>query len=87
MMERGRTRRTDMHTIDSLIALLEQQKAEGVPGDTAVVVEARDNNGKYGFAQRVTTVRPVSVAKVEFEKGWELCKVVSSRGVRTVMIG
>jgi hypothetical protein len=75
------------HTIDSLIALLEQQKAEGVPGDTPVVVEARDNNGRYGFAQRVTTVRTVAVAKSDFEKGWELCKVVSNRGVQTVLIG
>lgn len=76
-----------MHTIDSLIALLEQQKAEGIPGGTAVVLAARDNNGKYGFAQRVTSVRPVAVAKTEFEKGWELCKIVTNRGVRTLLIG
>lgn len=76
-----------MHTIDSLIALLELQKAEGVPGSTAVVFASQDNNGKRGFAQRVMLVRPVALAKAEFDKGWEVCKVVANRGVQALMIG
>lgn len=76
-----------MLTIDGLIALLEQQKAAGVAGDTAVVVDARDNNGRFGFAQRVTSVRTIAVAKADFDKGWELCKMVSNRGVQTLLIG
>ena len=76
-----------METIDSLIALLEQQKADGLPGETAVVVAAQDNSGKHGFAQRVTLVRPIGLAKSEFDKGWELCKIVSNRGVQALVIG
>jgi hypothetical protein len=76
-----------MHTIDTLIAQLQAQKDAGLPGDTPVVVSSLDNNRKPGFAQRITGVRAVALAKTEFDKGWELCKVVSNRGVQSLLIG
>ncbi|MCZ8254482.1 MAG: hypothetical protein O9327_02220 [Polaromonas sp.] len=76
-----------MHTIDTLIAQLQAQKDAGLPGDTPVVVESMDNNRKAGFALRITGVRTVALAKTEFERGWQLCKVVSNRGVQSLLIG
>lgn len=74
-------------TIDSLIQLLEAQKASGTPGSTPVVVATVDSNCRGGYAKRVTDVVPVSLAKQEFEKGWEVCRTVSNRGVKVVLIG
>jgi hypothetical protein len=73
-------------SLDQLIASLQQMKADGVPGDAAVVIPSTDNNGRYGFMQRIEGPGKVSVAKADFEKGYDRCKVVSSRGVEVVVI-
>lgn len=76
----------EYHTIDSLIAVLNAKKNAGTPGDTAVVVASLDNNGKAGFARRVMGISEVALAKPDVEKGWEVCKLVSNRGVKSLMI-
>lgn len=75
-----------MHTLDSLIELLQQQRDGGLPGDTVVMVVAQDNNGRPGYAKRVTGTHQVSVAKADFDKGWETCRVVANRGVQALLV-
>ena len=74
-------------TINDLIAQLQAQKEAGVPGDTAVALASRDNNGRAGFANFEITPRVGAVAKTEFEKGWTLAKFVSRGGVPVVVLG
>jgi hypothetical protein len=57
-----------------------------VPGDTAVASPGVDNNGRSDFMHRIEHVGQTAVAKAEFEKGWGVCKNVSSRGVEIVSI-
>lgn len=75
------------YTVDSLIAELQRQKAAGLPGDTVVALPARDNNNVAGVANMDLTVRPGSVSKPEFEKGWTLAKFVSRGGVPVLVVG
>lgn len=74
-------------TIDELIAQLQQHRAEGLPGDTMVVVEGLDNNGRSHMANFEVSPRVSSVAKADFDKGWTLAKFVSRGGVRVLVLG
>ena len=69
-------------TIENLLAL----KAAGVPGNSAVARPGVDSNGRSGFMRRIEHVGQTVVAKAEFEKGWGVCRTVSSRGVAIVSI-
>lgn len=73
-------------TLDQLIAQLTELKESGVPGDIAVGIPARDNNGRGGVMQRVEGTGRVAVAKADMDKGYDLCKTVASRGVEIVVI-
>lgn len=73
-------------TLDQLIAKLHALKDAGVPGDIAVAVPAVDNNGRGGMVQRVEGAGRVAVAKSDIDKGYDLCKLVSTRGVQVVVI-
>lgn len=73
-------------TLDQLIAKLQALKEAGVPGDIAVVVPALDNNARGGMVQRVEGAGRVAVAKADIDKGYDLCKMVSTRGVQVVNI-
>jgi hypothetical protein len=73
-------------TIDTLIEQLAALKASGVAGDTAVAFPSLDNNGKRNYALRVESVGLVSAAKTDVEKGFNLYRLVSVRGVPIVML-
>lgn len=73
-------------TLDQLIAKLQGLKDAGVPGDIAVAIPALDNNGRAGMVQRVKGAGRVAVAKADIDKGYDLCKMVSTRGVQVVVI-
>lgn len=73
-------------TLDQLIAKLQSLKEAGVPGDMAVAIPALDNNARRGVVQRIEGAGRVAVAKADFEKGYDLCKMVSTRGVDVVVI-
>jgi hypothetical protein len=73
-------------TLDQTIENLLSLKAAGVPGDTAVARLGVDNSGRAGFMHRITHVGQAAVAKADFEKGWGVCKTVSTRGVASVSI-
>lgn len=76
-----------MHTLDSLLARLQELKAAGTPGDIPVAIPARDNNGRGQFAQRITCVSQAALSSPEFKKGWELCKLVTNRGALVLLLG
>lgn len=76
-----------MRTLDSLIEHLQQLKAQGTPGNIPIVSPALDNNSGRGFAKRIDAVVQVSLAKSDVDKGWEVCKLVSNRGVPALLIG
>jgi len=73
-------------TLDQLIAKLQGLKDAGVPGDIAVAIPALDNNGRAGMVQRVEGAGRVAVAKADIDKGYDLCKMVTTRGVQVVVI-
>lgn len=74
-------------TLDDMIEELQKQKAAGVPGNTVVALQGRDNNGSGGFANFEVKVHVGAVAKAEFEKNWTIAKFVSSRGVPVLVLG
>lgn len=74
-------------TVDELMAELQRQKDEGLPGDTVVGIAGRDNNGRRGFANLDVSPSVVTVAGGEFEKNWELVKIVKRGGVPVMLLG
>lgn len=73
-------------TLDQLLAELQKMKEEGTPGDIAVAIPSTDNNGRFGMMRRIEGPAKVSVAKADFDKGYDLCKVVATRGVEVLVI-
>lgn len=76
-----------MHTLDSLLAKLQELKAAGTAGDTPVALASVDNNGVPGYALRRFSVVHTALSKPEVERGWPTCKIVSNRGVTTLLLG
>jgi hypothetical protein len=73
-------------TLDDLILKLQQCKDSGVPGSIAVGIPSFDNNGRGGVIKRIESVCQASVAKVDMDKGYSICKTVANRGVEILLI-
>lgn len=78
----------EVHTLDSLIALLHQQKAQGVPGDTPVVVGTTDEEGYWGYALRLRQAgsQLARLAHDDFHRKWAICRVSAYRGVKALVL-
>lgn len=75
-------------TLDDMLAQLQALKTAGMPGDTPMALPGAQGHtwNKAQMAKVNLTVHPAAVAKDEFGKGWELCRLVSRSGVRVLMI-
>lgn len=71
-------------SIDELIELLQQKKAEGVPGTTPVGLDTPSD--RYKYINMDIQVGVTSVSKPDFEKGWSLATRVTRAGVPVVVI-
>lgn len=73
-------------SIDDVINNLNHLKECGMPGDTPVVFPSRDNNMRGGVVERASALARVPVGKSDMDKGYNICKLVASRGVEVVVI-
>lgn len=74
-------------TLDEMLAALQKQKDDGVPGTTVVALTGLDNNGRNGVANFEIRPRLAAVAKTEFERNWTIAKFVSRGGVPVLVLG
>jgi hypothetical protein len=73
-------------TLDQLIEDLKALRTAGAPGDTPIVYPTTDNNMQPGFMQRARYVVHGTVARVDMNKGFAVCKAGQRGGGAPVIV-
>jgi hypothetical protein len=69
------------YTLDQLIEALQGQKAQGVPGDTPVVMPCRSAS----WVTKLTGINS-SAAIAKKSAGKKVCEIVASRGIKVILL-
>lgn len=69
------------YTLDQLIEALQSQKAQGIPGDTLVMVPCKSASWAL---EKITSIKSAAIAKKDASKN--VCEIVASRGIKVVLL-